>query len=147
MVGAAPTGDAPTTSGWSTIMLPTKMLFVLEIWWYTRPELGRHCTCKLRCPTTQRRYAIYRHSAGWKVRHIFFGLPMAIIDYHLCGPDNVIQYGWRNLAIYQGIPSVKSSLMSLSPILSFWDMMGYRQKKSMHESASPLHYQTRWDPQ
>ena len=31
VVGAAPTGDAPTTSDWSTISLPTKVRLVLEI--------------------------------------------------------------------------------------------------------------------
>ena len=30
MVGAAPTGDAPTTSEWSTILLPTKVRLILE---------------------------------------------------------------------------------------------------------------------
>ena len=29
-VGAVPTGDAPTTSEWLTILLPTKVLLVLE---------------------------------------------------------------------------------------------------------------------
>ena len=33
-VGAAPTGDAPTTSEWSTILLPTKVCLVLEVWRY-----------------------------------------------------------------------------------------------------------------
>ena len=27
VVGAAPTGDAPTTSEWATILLPTKVLY------------------------------------------------------------------------------------------------------------------------
>ena len=31
MVGAAPTGDAPTTSEWSTILLPTKGRLILEV--------------------------------------------------------------------------------------------------------------------
>ena len=30
VVGAAPTGDAPTTSEWSTILLPTKVRLILE---------------------------------------------------------------------------------------------------------------------
>ena len=30
VVGAAPTGDAPTTSEWSTIWLPTKVRLILE---------------------------------------------------------------------------------------------------------------------
>ena len=34
VVGAAPTGDAPTTSEWSTILLPTKVRLILETWWY-----------------------------------------------------------------------------------------------------------------
>ena len=34
MVGATPTGDAPTTSEWWTISLPTKERLILEIWWY-----------------------------------------------------------------------------------------------------------------
>ena len=32
VVGAAPTGDAPTTSEWSAILLPTKVQLILEIW-------------------------------------------------------------------------------------------------------------------
>ena len=32
VAGAAPTGDAPTTSEWSTILLPTNVRFILEIW-------------------------------------------------------------------------------------------------------------------
>ena len=34
VVEAAPTGDAPTTSEWSTIWLPTKVWLILETWWY-----------------------------------------------------------------------------------------------------------------
>ena len=33
VVWAAPTGDAPTTSELSTIILPTKVRLILEIWW------------------------------------------------------------------------------------------------------------------
>ena len=36
VVGAAPTGDAPTTSEWSTIKLPTKVHLILETWRYIR---------------------------------------------------------------------------------------------------------------
>ena len=32
VVGAAPTGDAPTTSEWSTILLPIMVRLILEIW-------------------------------------------------------------------------------------------------------------------
>ena len=32
--GAAPTGDAPTTSEWSTILLPTKVRPILEGFFY-----------------------------------------------------------------------------------------------------------------
>ena len=35
VVGAAPTGDAPTTSEWSTILLPTKVRLILEILRYS----------------------------------------------------------------------------------------------------------------
>ena len=31
VVGAAPTGDAPTTSEWSTVLLHTKARLILEI--------------------------------------------------------------------------------------------------------------------
>ena len=34
VVGAAPTGDAPTTSEWSTILLPTNVRLILETWRY-----------------------------------------------------------------------------------------------------------------
>ena len=33
VVAAAPTGGAPTTSKWSTILLPTKVRLLLEAWW------------------------------------------------------------------------------------------------------------------
>ena len=32
VVGAAPTGDAPTTSEWSTIVLPTKVRLILDFY-------------------------------------------------------------------------------------------------------------------
>ena len=32
VVGAAPKVDAPTTSEWSTILLPAKVLLILEGW-------------------------------------------------------------------------------------------------------------------
>ena len=31
IISLAPTGDAPTTSEWSTILLPTKMSLILEV--------------------------------------------------------------------------------------------------------------------
>ena len=31
VVGAAPTGDAPTTSEWSTVLLPTKVPLIWEV--------------------------------------------------------------------------------------------------------------------
>ena len=34
VVGSAPTGDAPTTSEWSTILLPIKVRLILETWRY-----------------------------------------------------------------------------------------------------------------
>ena len=32
VVVAVPTGDAPTTSEWSTIQLPTKVCLILQTW-------------------------------------------------------------------------------------------------------------------
>ena len=32
VVGTAPTGDVPTTSEWSTILLPTKVRLTLDVW-------------------------------------------------------------------------------------------------------------------
>ena len=34
VVGAAPIGDAPTTSEWSTILLPAKVPLISEVWQY-----------------------------------------------------------------------------------------------------------------
>ena len=34
VVGAGPTGNAPNTAEWSTSLLPTKLLLVLQVWWY-----------------------------------------------------------------------------------------------------------------
>ena len=33
VVGATPTGDAPTTSEWSIILSPTNVRLILETWW------------------------------------------------------------------------------------------------------------------
>ena len=33
VVGAALPGDAPTTSEWSTVLLPAKVWLILEVWW------------------------------------------------------------------------------------------------------------------
>ena len=35
VVGVSPVGDAPTTSEWSTILLPTKVWLILEVWQYS----------------------------------------------------------------------------------------------------------------
>ena len=35
VAGAAPRGDAPTTSEWSTILLPIKVHLILETWRYS----------------------------------------------------------------------------------------------------------------
>ena len=32
VVGEAPTGDAPTTSKWSTMLLPTEVQLILVVW-------------------------------------------------------------------------------------------------------------------
>ena len=39
--GAARTGDAPTTSEWSTVLLPAKVRFILEVWRY--PSFSIYC--------------------------------------------------------------------------------------------------------
>ena len=36
VVGAATTGDAPTTSEWWTDLLPTKVPLILEVWRYIK---------------------------------------------------------------------------------------------------------------
>ena len=40
VVGAAPTGDAPTTSEWSTILLSPKVQLILEVWRYVSSVSG-----------------------------------------------------------------------------------------------------------
>ena len=45
VVGAAPTGDAPTTSEWSTILLPTEAHLILEILRYIK--ICHSQACKL----------------------------------------------------------------------------------------------------
>ena len=42
VVGAAPTGDAPTTSEWSTILLPTMVRLRSEVWGYIFLDLLVH---------------------------------------------------------------------------------------------------------
>ena len=40
VVGAAPTGDAPTTSEWSAILLPTKVRLILDVLRYINDNFG-----------------------------------------------------------------------------------------------------------
>ena len=42
VVGAAPTGDVPTTSELSTILLSTKVRLILEVLWYYDIRIERH---------------------------------------------------------------------------------------------------------
>ena len=44
VVGAAPTGDAPTTSEWSTILLRAKVQLVLRVWQYVTGQDADHNT-------------------------------------------------------------------------------------------------------
>ena len=47
VIGAAPTGDAPTTSEWSTNLLANKMCLILEMWWYVSIKIPQWCSaCK-----------------------------------------------------------------------------------------------------
>ena len=49
--GAAPTGDAPTTSEWATILLPTKVRLILQTWRVTSFELPwQAASCKVAKP-------------------------------------------------------------------------------------------------
>ena len=42
VVGVALTGDAPTTSEWSTIWLTTKVHLIFETWWYILIQIQHH---------------------------------------------------------------------------------------------------------
>ena len=46
VVGAVPTGDAPTTSEWSTILLTVKVHLTLEVWWYIDWININTCLCR-----------------------------------------------------------------------------------------------------
>ena len=41
VVGAAPTGDAPSTSEWSTILFPNKVHLILDVWLYIKIFLSK----------------------------------------------------------------------------------------------------------
>ena len=69
VVGAAPTGDAPTTSEWSTILLPTKVRLILEVLrkveihsLTNEMEYQFHPTLYDRCN--------YVSMLGWKSNHV-----------------------------------------------------------------------------
>ena len=72
VVGAAPTGDAPTTSEWSTILLPIKLWLTLEIWpfisYMTSQALQEWCRYyeanKLSCK--------HEESEIWLILHQFY---------------------------------------------------------------------------
>ena len=51
VVGAAPTGDAPTTSELSTILLPTKVRLILEVLRYIDFMSENYAMSHNRCPT------------------------------------------------------------------------------------------------
>ena len=51
-VRAAPTGDAPTASEWSTISLPAELRHVLEVWRYSPFARSRFAISQMLCRTT-----------------------------------------------------------------------------------------------
>ena len=59
VVGAAPTGDAPTTSERSTILLPAKVRPILEVWRYDRFRFG--------CPHIR---LAYEHSSALQMHFL-----------------------------------------------------------------------------
>ena len=75
VVGAAPTGDAPTTSEWSTILLPTKVRLILETWRYS-PE-GRVRSTRAEYDSDPARWAQY--FSFW-LRYHRDGLPYSLFD-------------------------------------------------------------------
>ena len=42
--GAVPKDDAPTTSEWSTILFPSKVPLILDIWWYIKHNYLQYAT-------------------------------------------------------------------------------------------------------
>ena len=49
VVGAVPTGNVPTTSEWSTILLPTKVQLIWEVWWYIPFSFGHQHDFRSSC--------------------------------------------------------------------------------------------------
>ena len=66
VVGAAPTGDAPTTSEWSTIALPTKVCLILEILRYvpTQPSGSTNTAMHTTKPPKTQKWHIKVQVAG-----------------------------------------------------------------------------------
>ena len=52
VVGAAPTGDAPTISEWSTILLPTQVRLILETLRYIHVSAQAHASDTMMTLTT-----------------------------------------------------------------------------------------------
>ena len=80
LVGAAPTGEAPTASEWSPILLPTNVWLLLEVWrylyihiflnhWYFNLETLAH-TLKVTQPIFDAKY-VHSPSINLKLTDIF----------------------------------------------------------------------------
>ena len=62
VVGAAPTGDAPTTPEWSTRLLPTKGRIISEVWQYVPVFKIRSETCWTEAQFCENLYMIKKES-------------------------------------------------------------------------------------
>ena len=88
VVGAVPTGDAPTTSEWSTILLPIKARLILEVLWYFPMSHG---------------------ITGWVIRMIVFCLSASMCYHHIPAINSL--WPVRGLVDFLGIKgSLKTTL-------------------------------------
>ena len=103
VVGAAPTGDAPTTTEWSTILFPTRMRLILETLWYLSSLHHTPTLSRFPCRSPSHSHTLsggspFSHIAQWHK----FGCYFLGQNIH---PDNFECFNWGglDLSIYTGI--------------------------------------------
>ena len=84
VIGAAPTGGAPITSEWSTILLHTKVRLILEVWRYTHIISGNICmniTVGNVCFNVNVRTSCYDTHIQLTSRVIYFVFGVSFVQY------------------------------------------------------------------
>ena len=115
-----PTGDAPTTSEWSTILLPTKVQLILEVWWYL-PWCSGIARKASYWPSWWWISTSYVNN-HWIIVIMMLRNAKCYLDIHIS--SNTFS-GWKNVFIYKLFDHAVSNINTSESTYSFFVVVGF----------------------